>query len=67
MSAMLGKTVPGHSQPCVRASHGCTCYYFPGEYRTRARSTTAKRIRRRAARRREERDWRADFDGQVRA
>ncbi|WP_326692332.1 MULTISPECIES: hypothetical protein [unclassified Streptomyces] len=60
MSAMLGKTVPGHAGPCVRAGQGCTCYYYPDENGTRTRSAEQKR-RRRIARRREQRSWRAEF------
>lgn len=66
MSAMLGKTVPGHTLPCTRAARGCTCYFYPGEYGTRTRSA-AKKIRRRAARHREERAWRVEFESRIRA
>ncbi|WP_019546675.1 hypothetical protein [Streptomyces sulphureus] len=66
MSAMLGKTVPGHARPCVRAGQGCTCYFYTGENGTRTRSAAQKR-RRRLARRREQRFWRTDFDTPERA
>ncbi|MFG3255269.1 hypothetical protein [Streptomyces sp. NPDC048172] len=61
MSDMLGKTVPGHAGPCVRASQGCTCYFYPDEYGTRSRALAKKR-RRRTARRREQRIWQSDFN-----
>lgn len=61
MSAMLGKTVPGHAGSCMAAGRGCTCYFYTGENGTRTRSGAQKR-RRRVARRREQRFWRADFE-----
>lgn len=58
---MLGKTIPGHARPCVRAGHGCTCYFSSGENGTRTRARAQKR-RRRIARRHAQRFWRADLN-----
>lgn len=53
---MLLATRPGYRRECAHARRGCTCYYLPGKYGRRA-----KPLRRRAARRAEERRWLADI------
>ncbi|MFF6884615.1 hypothetical protein ACFY9F_15695 [Streptomyces sp. NPDC012421] len=49
---MLLATRPGYRRKCAFARH-CTCYHLPGQYGRRA-----KLLRRRAARRAEQRQWR---------
>lgn len=60
VSAMLGKTVPGHAGPCIRAGRGCTCYFYLGKNGTRTRPSEQRRMRR-TDRRREQRCWRSVF------
>ena len=48
MARMLGAARPGHGRGCVRERQGCTCFYWRGEY-----GSKAKRLRRRAQRARE--------------
>ncbi|WP_439681639.1 hypothetical protein [Embleya sp. MST-111070] len=52
MSQMLGKTLPGNRGLCRRRRVRCTCGYYFGDL-----SRTAKRLRRRRARKIERRTW----------
>jgi hypothetical protein len=54
MSQMLGKTLPGNRGLCRRRRMRCTCGYYFGDL-----SRTAKRLRRRRARKIERRTWQA--------
>ncbi|MHC5907819.1 hypothetical protein ACVNF4_28600 [Streptomyces sp. S6] len=51
---MLLATRPGYRRKCAYAPR-CTCYYLRGQYGRRT-----KTVRRRAARRAEQRQWRRD-------